>query len=42
MVLVHTFVAEVLSDFVHTFKTTNDQTFQVKLGSDTQIQIHIQ
>ena len=42
MILVHTFVAEVLSDFIYTLEATYNQTFQVKLGSDTQIQIHIQ
>ena len=42
MVLVHTFVTEVLADFINTLKTTYNQTLQVKLGSDTQIQVDIQ
>ena len=42
MVLVHTFITEVLTDFVYTFKTTYDESFQIKLCCNTQIEIHIQ
>ena len=42
MVFVHTFVTEVLSDFVYTLKTAYDKSLQVKLGGDTQVEVHIQ
>ena len=42
MCTVHTFVTEVLREFIHTFKTTYNQTFQIKLVGNTQIQRNIQ
>ena len=39
---VHTFVTEVLSDFVYTLKTAYDKSLQVKLGGDTQVEVYIQ
>ena len=41
MSTVHTFITEVLSDFVYTFKSTYDQTFQVKFAGNTHIQRNI-
>ena len=38
----HTFVTEILSDFVYTLKTAYDKSLQVKLGGDTQVEVHIQ
>ena len=38
MVFVHTFVTEILSDFVYTLKTAYDKSLQVKLGGDTQVE----
>ena len=37
--LVHTLVAEVLADFIYTLETTYNQALQIKLGSDTHVQI---
>ena len=37
-----TFVTEILSDFVYTLKTAYDKSLQVKLGGDTQVEVHIQ
>ena len=42
VVFVHTLVAEVLSDFVYTLKTAYDESLQVQLGGDTQVEIHVQ
>ena len=42
VVFVHTFVTEILSDFVYTLKTAYDKSLQVKLGGDTQVEVHIQ
>lgn len=39
---VHTFVAEVLADFVHTFETAYDEAFQIELCCNTQIQVDIE
>ena len=39
---VHTLVTEILTDLVYTLESTDDQSFQIQLGSDTQIQIDIQ
>ena len=40
--LVHTLVAEVLPDFVHTFETAYDEAFQVKFRGDTKIQVDVE
>ena len=42
MAFINTFVAEVAADFKHTVKTADDQTLQIKLRSNAQIQIHVQ
>ena len=42
MVFVHTFVTEVLSYFIYTLETTHNQTLQIKLGSDTQIEVDVE
>ena len=42
MVLVHTFVAEVLADLVHALKSAHDKALQIQLGGDAQIQIDVQ
>ena len=34
---VHTLVAEVFSDFIHTFKSAYDEPFQIQFGGDAQI-----
>src|SRR5690606_22396649 len=39
---VHTLVAEVAAEFIYPVKTANDQSFQVQLVSDTQIERNIQ
>ena len=39
---VHTLVAEVTTNLVHSLKTTNDETLEVELGSNTHVHIHIQ
>ena len=38
---VHTFVAEVTSDLIHSLKSAYDKAFEVELGSDTQVHIHV-
>ena len=42
MSTVHTFITEVLSDFVYTFKSTYNQTFQVKFAGNTHVQRNVQ
>ena len=42
MVAVHTLVAEVLSDFIHALKAAHDETLQVQLGGDAQVEVHVQ
>ena len=42
MVLVHTLVTEVLAYFIYTFESAHNQSLQVKLGGDTQVEVHIQ
>ena len=42
MVAVHTFVAEVTTNLVHTLKTAYDKSFEIELGSNTQVHIHVQ
>ena len=39
---VHTFVTEVLTDFIHTFETTHNQSLQVQLTGNTHVQWNIQ
>ena len=39
---IHTFVTEVFTDFVDTFETSDDQSFQIQFGSNTQIEVDIQ
>ena len=40
--LVHTLVTEVLADFIYTFKTTYNQSLQIKFRCDTQVKVYIQ
>ena len=42
VVAVHSFVAEVLAHFVYTFETAHDETFQVELGGDAQVEVNVQ
>ena len=42
METVHTFVTEVLTDFIYTLETTNNQTLQIKLCCDTHIHINVE
>ena len=42
MGFVHTFVTEVLTYFIYTFKTTYNQSLQIKLCCDAQIKVNIQ
>ena len=42
MGFVHTLVTEVLTYFIYTFKTTYDQSLQIKFCCDTQVKIHVQ
>ena len=39
---VHTLVAEVFADFVHTFKTAHDETLEIKFGGDAAIHLLIE
>ena len=39
---VHTFVAEVLADFVHAFEPAHDQALEVKLGGDAAIHLLVE
>ena len=39
---VHSFIAEVTANLIHTLETAHDKTLQVELRSNTQIQIHVQ
>ena len=39
---VHTFVTEVLADLIDTFETADNQTLQIELRSNTEIEINIQ
>ena len=38
---VHSFVTEDTANFIDTFHTTNDKTFQVKLGRDTKHHVNV-
>ena len=40
--LVHTLVTEVLADFIYTFKTTYNQSLQIKFRCDAQVKVYIQ
>ena len=42
MITIHTFVAEVTTDLIHTFKTTYNKALQVQLRRDTQVHIYVQ
>ena len=42
MVLVHTLISEVFTDFVYTIETAYDKTLQIKLGSDTHVHIDVE
>ena len=42
METVHTLVTEVLTDFINTLETTNNQTLQIKLCCDTHIHINVE
>ena len=42
MSFIHTLVAEVLTYFIYTFKTTYNQSFQIKLRCDAQVKVYIQ
>ena len=39
---VHSLVTEVLSYFVYTFKTTYDESFQIKFRCDAKVEVYIQ
>ena len=39
---VHSLVTEVLSYFVYTFKSSHDQSFQIKFRCDAQVEVYIQ
>ena len=38
---VHTFVAEIFGELIHTLETTDDQTFQIQLIGNAQIQWYV-
>ena len=42
MVTVHTLVTEVLTDLIHTFEATHDESLQVEFCSDTHIHVLIE
>ena len=42
MVAVHSFVAEILSDFINTLKTTYDKTFQIQLCCNSHVHILVE
>ena len=42
METVHTLVTEVLTDFIYTLETTNNQTLQIKLCCDTHVHINVE
>ena len=42
METVHTLVTEVLTDFINTLETTNNQTLQIKLCCDTHVHINVE
>ena len=39
---INTLIAELTANLIHTVQTTNDQHLQVQLGSDTEVQVHVQ
>ena len=39
---VHTLVAEVARELIHTVETTHDQTLQIKLVGDTEVEGHVE
>ena len=39
---IHTFVAEVTSDLIHSLKSANDQALEVEFGSYTEVHIHVE
>ena len=42
VVAVHTLVAEVLANLIHTLETTYDEALQIQLGGDTHVHILIE
>ena len=42
MAAVHALVAEVTTDLIHTFETSYDETLEIKLGSDTEIEVDVE
>ena len=40
--LVHAFVAEVLTDFIHAFESTHDESLEVELGGNAHIHVGVE